>query len=80
MGLIGDNCDSCSDAAEAEDGGGLAGSWWRFWGVINDNSGYVGAGIVGCFVIILIGYWGGRWILRAGNKERGKRKARLAEV
>lgn len=31
MGLIGENCGSCSEAADAEDGGGLAGSWWRFW-------------------------------------------------
>ncbi|KAK4689934.1 nickel/cobalt transporter (NiCoT) family protein, partial [Tremellales sp. Uapishka_1] len=34
MGLIGDNCASCSEAANAADGGGLAGSWWRFWGNI----------------------------------------------
>lgn len=32
MGLIGDNCARCVAAAEAEDGGGLAGSWWRGWG------------------------------------------------
>ncbi|KAJ2919178.1 hypothetical protein MD484_g1195, partial [Candolleomyces efflorescens] len=29
MGLIGENCAKCVAAAEAEDGGGLAGSWWR---------------------------------------------------
>jgi hypothetical protein len=31
LGVIGENCSSCVEAAEAEDGGGLAGSWWRFW-------------------------------------------------
>ena len=31
MGLIGDNCKRCQEAAEAEDGGGLAGRWWRGW-------------------------------------------------
>ncbi|KDQ25603.1 hypothetical protein PLEOSDRAFT_1011620, partial [Pleurotus ostreatus PC15] len=31
MGLIGENCASCREAAEAEDGGGLAGRWWRGW-------------------------------------------------
>ena len=31
MGLIGDNCTPCQNAAGAEDGGGLAGRWWRGW-------------------------------------------------
>lgn len=31
MGLIGDNCMSCQEAADAPDGGGLSGSWWRTW-------------------------------------------------
>lgn len=31
MGLIGDNCTQCQTAANAEDGGGLAGRWWRGW-------------------------------------------------
>ncbi|ELU38249.1 NicO domain-containing protein [Rhizoctonia solani AG-1 IA] len=31
MGLIGENCDSCREAAEDPNGGGLAGSWWRGW-------------------------------------------------
>lgn len=33
MGLIGDNCRPCRDAAKAQDGhgGDLAGSWWRAW-------------------------------------------------
>lgn len=35
MGLIGENCRSCKEAAEADDGGGLAGSWWRAWGYVS---------------------------------------------
>ena len=31
MGLIGDHCTPCQNAANAEDGGGLAGRWWRGW-------------------------------------------------
>lgn len=31
MGLIGERCSQCAAAANAEDGGGLAGSWWRVW-------------------------------------------------
>ncbi|KAG5733763.1 Hydrogenase nickel incorporation protein hupN, partial [Termitomyces sp. T112] len=38
MGLIGEQCNRCSRAAEAEDGGGLEGSWWRAWARANDNS------------------------------------------
>ncbi|TFY63963.1 hypothetical protein EVG20_g6106 [Dentipellis fragilis] len=53
MGLIGDNCSQCQAAADAPDGGGLAGSWWRFWANANDNSGYIGAGIVGAFVFVI---------------------------
>lgn len=29
MGLIGDNCARCRNAAENDKG--LAGRWWRFW-------------------------------------------------
>lgn len=35
MGLIGDNCTPCQNAANAPDGGGLAGSWWRGWGRVS---------------------------------------------
>ncbi|KAF8073736.1 NicO-domain-containing protein [Lyophyllum atratum] len=45
MGLIGDQCRKCRGAAEADDGGALAGSWWRAWARANDNSGYIGAAI-----------------------------------
>lgn len=45
MGLIGENCGPCSEAAEDPNGGGLAGSWWRAWARANDASGYVGAAI-----------------------------------
>lgn len=45
IGLIGENCGPCVEAAEAPDGGGLAGSWWRAWARANEASGYVGAAI-----------------------------------
>ncbi|GLB38369.1 putative NiCoT transporter (TC 2.A.52) family protein [Lyophyllum shimeji] len=53
MGLIGEQCERCRRAAEAPDGGGLAGSWWRAWAKVNDNSGYIGAAIVGVFLTIV---------------------------
>ncbi|KAK0201807.1 NicO-domain-containing protein [Desarmillaria ectypa] len=69
MGLIGENCTSCQEAAESENGGGLAGKWWRGWEKANDNSGYIGAAIVGAFVIVVAGWYGGHWAIRK-NKER----------
>lgn len=45
VGLIGENCAKCTEAAEDPEGGGLAGSWWRAWARANDASGYVGAAI-----------------------------------
>jgi high-affinity nickel-transport protein len=31
MGLIQEHCSQCTAAANAEDGGGIAGAWWRGW-------------------------------------------------
>jgi len=61
MGLIGEQCSQCAAAAGAENGGGLAGSWWRAWARANDNSGYIGAAIVGAFLLIVVGWYGGGW-------------------
>ncbi|RSH85452.1 hypothetical protein EHS25_004848 [Saitozyma podzolica] len=36
MGMVDDNCSQCQDSANDPDGGGLAGSWWRFWDAIPD--------------------------------------------
>ncbi|KAI0031074.1 high-affinity nickel-transport protein-domain-containing protein [Vararia minispora EC-137] len=69
MGLIGSNCARCSRAAGAEGGGGLEGSWWRFWAAANNNSGYIGAGIVGSFVVV-VGAWYG--IRQLGSWRRGR--------
>ncbi|KIY43030.1 NicO-domain-containing protein [Fistulina hepatica ATCC 64428] len=60
MGLVGENCASCQEAANDPNGGGLAGAWWRGWANANDESGYIGAAIVGLFVAIVAAYYGGR--------------------
>lgn len=106
MGLIGENCSQCTAAAEAEDGGGLAGSWWRGWARVspafsalcfpslfqlqpayktltilprrhlqaNDQSGYIGAAIVGVFACVLAGSWAVRgWMKRRRGKQGGAR-------
>ncbi|KAI0004593.1 high-affinity nickel-transport protein-domain-containing protein [Russula compacta] len=69
MGLIGDNCARCSAAAETDEG--LAGRWWRFWAKANDNSGYIGAGIVGTFVLVVSGWYGGQWAFAKWKRRRG---------
>ncbi|KAJ7860041.1 NicO-domain-containing protein [Mycena leptocephala] len=73
MGLIGEQCTPCREAAEAPDGGGLAGRWWRGWASANDNSGYIGAAIVGSFVVVVAGWYGGRRVISA-------RRAQIARV
>ncbi|KAI0822016.1 NicO-domain-containing protein [Trametes gibbosa] len=62
MGLVGDNCTPCQNAANAEDGGGLAGRWWRGWAKANDNSGYIGAAIVGSFITVVGSWYGARYL------------------
>ncbi|KAF8500611.1 high-affinity nickel-transport protein-domain-containing protein [Gautieria morchelliformis] len=57
MGLIGAQCRPCIEAANAENGGGLAGRWWRGWAKANDDSGFIGAAIVGGFVGIVVGWY-----------------------
>ncbi|KAH9179154.1 NicO-domain-containing protein [Lactarius sanguifluus] len=73
MGLIGDECAKCRAAAESDRG--LAGKWWRLWAKrplkANDNSGYIGAGIVGTFVFVVGGWHGGRWVVNKWKKRTG---------
>ncbi|CDO71702.1 hypothetical protein BN946_scf184915.g46 [Trametes cinnabarina] len=64
MGLVGDNCAPCQNAANAPDGGGLAGRWWRGWAKANDNSGYIGAAIVGSFIAVVSVWYGARYLYR----------------
>jgi len=68
MGLIGDNCNSCKDAADDPDGGGLAGRWWRFWAAASDNSGFIGAAIVGGFLLVVVVYYAGQWMSKRYKK------------
>ncbi|SPO28798.1 related to high-affinity nickel transport protein nic1 [Ustilago trichophora] len=67
MGLIGEKCQRCARAATKQDetgDGGLEGRWWLFWQEANDASGVIGACIVGGFVVILIGWYSGKALLR----------------
>ncbi|KZT18443.1 NicO-domain-containing protein [Neolentinus lepideus HHB14362 ss-1] len=76
MGLIGDNCHQCQSAANADGGGGLAGRWWRGWAKANDNSGYIGAGIVGCFLLVVSLWYGHRFAQRKVQEWKEKGGAR----
>ncbi|GAA6062559.1 hypothetical protein JCM10212_004120 [Sporobolomyces blumeae] len=76
MGLALEECASCANAAEND--AGLAGRWWRFWAAVNDNSGYLGAGVVGLF-ILAFGAWGvGHWWKKRQAKKAGTRSAPAA--
>lgn len=72
MGLIGEKCARCREAAEADDGagGGLAGSWWRFWAAANEQSQWIGTGIVAAFILVVIGYYALRWQVRRRQRQR----------
>ncbi|BGP26130.1 hypothetical protein JCM10295v2_005073 [Rhodotorula toruloides] len=70
MGLALSNCASCSATANSDLG--LSGHWWRFWRAVNANSGYLGAGVGGLFVLIFAGWGVASWWNR--RKERWKRE------
>ena len=38
MGLVGGQCGPCQEAANAPNGGGLAGRWWRGWAKVRQSS------------------------------------------
>ncbi|GAA5952511.1 hypothetical protein JCM21900_003400 [Sporobolomyces salmonicolor] len=71
MGLALQECASCADAADNDPG--LPGRWWRFWSAVNDNSGYLGAGVVSIFVLAFSG-WGVQHYWRR-RQERRRRPA-----
>lgn len=49
-----------------------AGNWWRFWAAINDNSGYLGAGVIALFVLTF-GTWGVlHWWSKRKERRRGE--------
>ncbi|CAL1712900.1 unnamed protein product [Somion occarium] len=74
MGLIGENCSSCQAAADDPDGGELAGRWWRGWANANENSGYIGAAIVGAFIFVVGTWYGSRYLWRkwSGKHRKGE--------
>ncbi|PRQ71705.1 High-affinity nickel-transport protein-domain containing protein [Rhodotorula toruloides] len=71
MGLALEKCASCSAAADSNPN--LSGRWWRFWRAVNDNSGHLGAGVVGLFVLVFVGWGGGWWWSRRKERRRGGR-------
>ena len=86
MGLIGDNCVTCRAAAENDKGlaGGWWRFWAEVRPIMvlsttvcvlkppqaNNNSGYIGAGIVGSFVLVVGGRYGGRWMFTKWKRGR----------
>ncbi|GAA6004137.1 hypothetical protein JCM10207_002444 [Rhodosporidiobolus poonsookiae] len=72
MGLALEKCAKCSDAAENDSG--LSGRWWRFWQAVNDNSGYLGAGVVGLFIVVFATWGVAHWL-----QGRKAKKAAAAE-
>ncbi|KZV82273.1 NicO-domain-containing protein [Exidia glandulosa HHB12029] len=62
MGLIGEHCAACRDAAENDPG--LAGKWWRGWAKANDKSGFIGAAIIATFLLVVVIWYGVRYIRR----------------
>ncbi|GAA5880234.1 hypothetical protein JCM8547_004783 [Rhodosporidiobolus lusitaniae] len=70
MGLALEKCASCSDAAEKDPG--LSGRWWRFWAAVNDNSGYLGAGVIGLFIIVFAGWGIARWVEERRETKRAE--------
>ncbi len=64
MGLIGEECTPCREAAEDEDNHSLAARWWRGWAQANETSGYIGAAIVGSFLAVVLGWYGIRRVLQ----------------
>lgn len=50
-------------------GRGLSGRWWRFWGNVNDNSSYLGAGVVGIFIVV-----SGSWAIIHQVQKRRRRR------
>lgn len=73
MGLIGEQCSQCARAADEQEengNGGLAGRWWLGWRQANDNSGYVGAGIVGTFAVSVVVWYLVRFIIHRRKQKK----------
>jgi high-affinity nickel-transport protein len=70
MGLIGEECTPCREAAEDGDNHSLAAMWWRAWARANEQSGYIGAAIVGAFLVLVLGWYCIRWCHTRDNSEK----------
>ena len=72
MGLVGEECTPCREAAEDQDDHSLAARWWRGWAQANKQSGYIGAAIVGVFLAVVLGWYGIRWVLKRYQVTNGR--------
>ncbi|SDA01524.1 BZ3500_MvSof-1268-A1-R1_Chr10-1g02752 [Microbotryum saponariae] len=68
MGLALEKCTACAQAAETSPN--LDGRWWRFWATANDNSGYLGAGVVALFIVVFTSWY----FVTRGLRKRRQRK------
>ncbi|KPV72424.1 uncharacterized protein RHOBADRAFT_55890 [Rhodotorula graminis WP1] len=73
MGLAVEKCASCAEAAENDPG--LSGRWWRFWSNVNDNSQFLGVGVIGVFVVAFGGWAAVHFVSRRRARRAGKRRA-----
>ncbi|GAA5889178.1 hypothetical protein JCM8208_007793 [Rhodotorula glutinis] len=73
MGLAVEKCASCAEAAENDPG--LSGRWWRFWTSVNDNSQFLGVGVIGVFVVAFGGWAAVHFVSRRRARRAGKRRA-----
>ncbi|KAK0552787.1 hypothetical protein OC846_002738 [Tilletia horrida] len=66
FGIVASQCSSCAAAASVEPASNrsLNGRWWAFWAAASDQLGYIGAGIVGVFLLLSVSWWLGRLLWR----------------
>ncbi|KAE8271421.1 hypothetical protein A4X09_0g911 [Tilletia walkeri] len=82
FGIVAEQCKSCAAAASVEPDSQrtLSGRWWAFWSAASDQLGYIGAGIVGVFILIMFSWWLGKrlykWRLRRSEGDNRDEKTR----
>ncbi|KAK0535209.1 hypothetical protein OC835_002448 [Tilletia horrida] len=82
FGIAAEQCASCADAAAVEPSSerSLNGRWWAFWAAASDHLGYIGAGIVGLFVVVTAAWWISRCAYRWRTRNSDKGRAQTSSV